>query len=92
MAKVTDAQFISDVNQWPQWPFLPLKRWREGHDQEHGFLLDATDQEARFVIYKLNMFRLGELSNDQIEEAYKTCVKYKYDDVEALLRDEWMVD
>jgi hypothetical protein len=79
---ISDKGFILDPNQWPSWPFLPLKRSTD-HWPETGFMM-----EGKFTIYVLNMFSLSSMN----EVEFANCKKYEYPNVDALLADRWIVD
>lgn len=82
-----DLQFIPQIRQWPNWPYLPMKRGLR--NEEAGFLYanNATDEDG-VIVYLANIFGLYEMTREQ-RAAIKT-IPYKT--VAACLDDGWRVD
>ncbi len=84
-----DAAFINNPDNWPHWPYLPLRRVvtneRGYKDTECGTIFARTG--GLTTVIKVNMFSIpktiGEL--DKLP-------KYEYETVEKLLDDGWCVD
>ena len=68
---------------WPNWPFLPLKRYdksKPGLWPEAGFVI----AEYPNIVIQVNMFA-------DLETIIKSERK-EYENVEAVIADGWMVD
>jgi hypothetical protein len=73
---------------WPKWPYLPVKRtvydddgnWK---DLDTGVIFLNTG----FNVYRANLFALP-----KTEEEFKNLPHHKYDNVDDLLADKWIVD
>lgn len=76
-----DVLMMTTPDQWPQWPFLPLKRRGE---TKAGLLYGDPRDDGRIIVYIVNMFSpmLDLKAADQIE----------YVDAQAAVDDGWRVD
>jgi hypothetical protein len=77
-----DLEFVRNPNDWPMYPYLPLKR--RGHLNNTGFI--CADGASR-TIYLANIFAVME---GEVEIA--NTEKIIYSSLEELLKDGWMVD
>lgn len=74
-----DREFILRPDDWPIWPILPLKRFRDGQ-AEHGFFGGDVSPTGPATVWIGNMF---ELSSAEARE---------YPSLDAVLDDGWTVD
>lgn len=74
-----ELRFIRLTMGWPHWPFLPLKLLGGGR---FGVLFDSSD--GQFWFREGNVFKLME-GEQRLEEWTSV-------DIEALVRDGWVVD
>ncbi len=86
---------ILDVEKWPSWPFLPLKRKDNSLANKNlGFLLatkehdDAVKGTGTFCVYHLYMFDDLPLGKEEWDAVSRT----EYNTADDLLRDGWAVD
>ena len=87
MPACDDRAMVLNPNKWPRWPFLPMKR-PGNHGPECCFLV----QQKELILYKTYMFGLDDLPGDTFAEKVKDVKTYRYDNVDALLADGWVVD
>jgi hypothetical protein len=89
-----DKTFIERPGNWPRWPFLPVKRYKSGHNgPECGLLIDGNpigekidpEHKSLRTIYMLNLY---DVSDADIGNAKK----YEYESVEKMLIDGWVID
>lgn len=80
------AEFICNPDRWPAWPLLPIKRNTSKADGPECCILFATEKPWE-VVYDCNLFDLPTTIGEM-----KKRVKYKYDSVDSLLADGWIVD
>jgi len=86
-AVAQEVALISNPDKWPLWPFLPMKRLghvfsREGHGFLHNNRMRGPHTDA--TIY------MGHLSD--VDGPIKDRETKKYDSIEAMVRDGWVVD
>jgi len=80
-----DVKFLNRPNVWPCWPLCPVKRYEPAND---GFPVCGIVIEKVPIVYETNMFALSGMTSVEIE-ALK---KHKYDSMEELVADGWLVD
>lgn len=76
---MTDREFILDQDNWPRWPWLPLKRLGT---RDHAFL-DGRDLSSHLLGQGPLPVRVGLMEPREVRE---------YADVDAILADGWVVD
>lgn len=78
-----DIEMMSNPENWPRWPRLPIKRSDPtgNHQVEIGVMLALEGHLT--MVFKTNMFA-------KIDHA--TTDKYVYSDYEAIADDGWVVD
>ena len=83
--RVETKEMIETPDNWPQWPFLPIKkRDPKGGMSDCAILWDA--QGYRTTIFKINMFDIhgkDDLLNSE---------QVKYSSVDEILDAGWIVD
>ena len=77
---LTDLEMMSSPNDWPRWPQLPLKRWRDG-EMDCGVIVEWASG-VRPIIYLKNLFQNFAADTPTVE----------YPSLEALVADGWVVD
>lgn len=75
-----DVKFLSNPNEWPCWPVCPVKR---NDLTELGIVFGGQP-----IVYETNMFMLPEMTPENLEQMKK----HKYDSMEELVADGWLVD
>ena len=78
---INDAEFLKQSYNYPNWPFCPVKRWRDDRLQ-CGLVFDGLP-----VVVMVNMFMLP-----IAPEEYDKLEKHKYSSFEDLVADGWLVD
>lgn len=73
-------KFIHAVDNWPQWPWLPVKR-HQSSGLQTGVIYGGKKTEIRNV----NLFALT-------RESWEAAEVHEYHSVEALVADGWVVD
>lgn len=87
-----DAAFIRNPDDWPVWPYLPVKksgRVELGIDNKTIGILCCTDElvnKGQPTVYHVYLFDLPK------KGALKDAPKTDYPTVEAMLADGWVVD
>lgn len=79
----SDEQFMRDVDDWPQWPYLPLKRFTKENPSgppECGYMIHANN--VRHCVFIGNIFE-ADIEADK---------KLEYTSFEAITADGWRVD
>jgi len=74
--------FAKDCRQWPQWPWLPVKK---GYTPQLIGLIHADD-EGPYRVWDLNLFEVGYFP------AESAPVHATYPTLEKLFSDGWVVD
>lgn len=75
--------------EWPAWPFLPVKKRIPGEWPDCALMVDlgtAEFHDVQPVIYEGNIFNF---SNEPFD---KDKVKARYESIDALVEDGWVVD
>ena len=85
-----DLEMLQTPDLWPNWPALPMRRYKP--DQTVGFpevgvVLDMEGLQN--MVVKINLFYLNALNG---AERIRDAEKYRYESLEALLADGWIVD
>ena len=80
--RAIEIEQIHAIDNWPNWPLLPMKKWEDGK-LEVGLLLDGL-LPVRPIIYKANLYAQPSevLAAETIE----------FPSWEALLDAGWRVD
>ena len=84
MLELTDKEFIQKPDDWPYWPFLPVKRPKDAGFPEIGVILAIGG--------KLSTVYLVNINADSLEERIKISERKEYPNVDAMLADGWIVD
>lgn len=80
-----DYSFVLNPQKWPNWPFLPMKRYVQNkHLPEFGVIMTRMGLST---IFDANLFDLP-----KTEEGWKALKHKKYSSVEEMLQDGWIVD
>lgn len=84
-----DASMIDDPDQWPCWPFLPIKRKNNSLEDKNLGVLLATQEHAdgKRIVYHGCLFGWPKTS-----EAVKALPTTEYESTQQLLADGWIVD
>lgn len=84
-----DRNFIANPDNWPCWPFLPVKRRDNSLENGNlGVLLSTAEHKAgKMIVYLAYMFDWP-----QTPEGVKSIKRIEYASVDDLLADGWMVD
>lgn len=80
-----DVKFLDNPGAWPCWPLCPVKRYEQTDDAMPNCGVVITEVP---IVYETNMFALLTMTSAEIE-ALK---KHKYDSMEELVADGWLVD
>ncbi len=73
-----------DTESWPQWPYLPVKRYDSSMENNNlGILVDLLDGK-HWTVYHVNLY--------DIPQDLRTARRTEYATVDALLADGWVVD
>ena len=75
----TSLEFMRDPNEWPTWPVLPVKR---RGSMDVGLMLEGQGNKAAPIVYLTNLF---------IRD-FENCEQKKYEDLEGVVDDGWVVD
>lgn len=102
-----DRWMINNPEEWPQWPFLPVKNPElirklgfssDQGDQAFGVILAYTDkkhwlyEKVAPVIVHLNVFDLPKAPNNTFKYLLENFPKTKFESLDALLAAGWVVD
>ena len=83
---VEEVAFILNEPMWPRWPLLPVKRYPEGaNDLQPGVIVAGYPK----IVYLKNLW---EFKSGFLPEQLEGVEKIKYDSVESLVADGWVVD
>jgi hypothetical protein len=84
-----ERERLMNGDAWPRWPWLPVKRTRDGLLEVGLLMWNAWDEDANrnATVYLANMIEVG-LGTVKLEDVE---VK-KYDDLYAMLDDGWVGD
>ncbi len=79
-----DLQMMQNPDKWPQWPYLPVKRWVKDRQTPDLAIMSVTGESAsKPIVYFKNMFDSKALIRTKHLE---------YASFEELLNDGWVVD
>ena len=90
-----DKEMVTNPPRWPNWPFLPIKRYKpEGGFPDCAVLIDGNklgepidrNHATLRTALLINMFDLGNA------DAVKKAERKEYASVDEMLADGWMVD
>lgn len=84
-----DRAFIEDPDNWPQWPLLPMKRIDSNQRLECAFIVSG---DSGVKLYRGNIFAIYERPGNTLAEKLTDVPIYKYESVDALLADGWVID
>lgn len=87
---VLDRKFVSDPEEWPRWPLLPVKRRDGDQFHQHGYC-GFMFADGRPRVYLGYMYELGAGYPKTWGEALSKYKAVEYADVDALL-SVWTVD
>lgn len=84
--KEDNARMISTPDEWPQWPLLPVKRFKSEEDHtwnnlETGVIHAAAPTRVRVI----NLWGIT-------EEAWEKAEKYEYASAQHVVDAGWVVD
>ena len=79
-----DIQMIKRPDEWPQWPFLPIKKYADGGGWPKMAIIQASDP---CTIIEANLFNLPKAEGD-----FKALPRKTYQSVEDVVTDGWVVD
>lgn len=79
-----DKDFIHDMDRWPQFPVLPMRRKGASGEGSYGFIHAIDVPSQQFKVYIGNIFDIDD----------KGLSKFKFEYVESIdrLLNEWRVD
>lgn len=81
-------QMMSHPDQWPVWPVLPVKRYKQpGVFPVLGILLAVKSMQH--TVFEVNMFEAVDLKSLVTDPAV---TKHVYKGVDEILADGWVVD
>lgn len=80
--KDDDALMLTTPNEWPRWPYLPLKK----SISEVGFCYGDPPEDGRIVVY------LGNMMDPMLGSAGGTRKSKTYASANACVDDGWKVD
>lgn len=81
--QLREKALIEDFDNWPHFPFLPVKQWKEGRLSIGTItVMDLTK------VYEVNLFDVLESKI----EVFLNCTWTKYDSLEHMLLDGWIGD
>jgi hypothetical protein len=80
-------EFLADPNKWPNWPYLPMKKYPKGGvgNSVLGIVVEGVDLKS--VVYETNLFSLP-----KTPEGWVALPKHEYITLQALMNDGWIVD
>lgn len=81
------VEFLNDPEQWPNFPLCSVKRHREGGGMPDCGTVLALPTTVP-VVYSASMFSFVKMSKDEI----RSVPQHKYESVDDLVADGWMVD
>ena len=87
---MNDVEFITNEEQWPVYPFLPMvHRRREEHGLPKQGLLYARGQQR--TVYEANLYDIPRFGGHLTESEFLAVQKHTYESIRALLED-WRID
>jgi hypothetical protein len=86
-----DVAMIGDPDEWPLWPYLPVKRYREGRGLEHGTIVDPdVDHDGPLAAPTLRVTHA--MLPDMPKTVGRAMPSVLYANPEAVVADGWRVD
>jgi hypothetical protein len=83
-----DVKFMQDTVNWPNWPFLTVKKYyKEDGVPDVGLMIDGY----KATVYHVNMWELG-ANPDLDSDVFKNAKKSEYSSYEEAVDDGWIVD
>ena len=82
--KAEEKEMMENPSRWPQWPFLPVKRYKGKGFPDCGVLYD--NREHLNTVFMINLWDIK--GQKQLLDSEKAC----YPSVDDVLRDGWVVD
>ena len=80
-----DLEHLSKPSQWSSWPFCSVKRRsNQVPNKDLGFVCDDEKYPNGVTVYHGYIFKLP--------EDIRSLEQTKYDSIQAMLDDDWMVD
>ena len=87
MSKITDERdnllMIQTPQEWPQWPWLPIKKWSDTRREMDCAVINAGNLTT---IWHTNLWALSRRTT--FEDVSKT----QFDSAEAIVAAGWVVD
>lgn len=92
----SDAAMIRNPDTWPSWPYLPMKKrdkngrqWGSVEDKCGGVLMatEETCKNGHPTIHHVYLFGLP-----KTREEFRAAPTTRYDSIEAILADGWVID
>jgi hypothetical protein len=82
--RAEELAFMQDENQWPKWPYLPMKQSQKHGPPNVGYMVAGNVP----TIHKENVWTFGRTST----AAPMNSNKVVYQSYEAILDDGWEID
>ncbi len=87
---MTDKEMILDEDRWPQWPFLPMKKYTDSWPD-----CQVIHAASKTTLIKVNLYNLPPTILDcfmfNLEELNQL-PKQTYSSIDEMLADGWIVD
>jgi hypothetical protein len=83
LRKERDREMMQSPDEWPHWPYLPLKRGVLNVNREHGLLIDHASY--RTSVFLIGLFSVGKVPIGAVPRSI-------YESVEAIQRAGWRID
>lgn len=87
-----DAQMIRSPGLWPRWPVLPVKKpgfWEDQSGKKMGVIFDEPRDKGWRIIH-VNLYAVGTMPEEKWKKVCSEATRYE--SLEALLADGWVVD
>lgn len=88
MPEVSDREVqltrIAAEGEWPMWPLLPMKRWRDAEGYQEGVIASGKP-----VVYRTNIFNIPA---GMLKDVLPPFDKIEYTSFESMVDDGWRVD
>ena len=86
-----NRRLMSNPASWPRWPILPVKRSiKDSYDIECGMILAV--QGYLTTVIRVSFYEFNPPSGVPFVELIKELPHTKYDSLDELLADGWVVD
>ena len=83
-----DLTFMLNMDLWPRWSVLPIKRSQKQGWPETAMLF----ADGKPTVYKVNLFSIDDKPGVTWGEKLKDAEKIEYSNFETLVADGWRVD